>query len=72
MKAPHLTRPGGLAVAIALRYTTDAANLAFALRLPEQTHQLAGTQVVTDLILPIADLAPAESITVPKLRHARL
>lgn len=63
VKALHLTRPGGLVVAITSRYTMDAANpsarrelgeladLVFAVRLPDQTHQLAGTQVVTDLLV---------------------
>lgn len=63
VKTLHLTRPGGLAIAISSRYTMDAANpaarrelaeladLVFAVRLPEQTHQLAGTQVVTDLLV---------------------
>lgn len=63
MKALHLTRPGGLVVAITSRYTMDSANpaarrelgeladLVFAVRLPDQTHQVAGTQVVTDLLV---------------------
>jgi len=63
VKALHLTRPGGLVVAITSRYTMDSANpaarrelgeladLVFAVRLPDQTHQLAGTQVVTDLLV---------------------
>jgi SAM-dependent methyltransferase len=63
VKALHLTRPGGLVAAITSRYTPDAGNpaarrelaeladLVFAVRLPEQTHQLAGTQVVTDLLV---------------------
>ena len=63
VKGLHLTRPGGLAIAITSRYTMDSANpaarrelsdladLVFAVRLPEQTHQLAGTQVVTDLLV---------------------
>jgi len=63
IKRLHLTRPGGLAVAITSRYTMDSTNpaarrelgeladLVFAVRLPEQTHQLAGTQVVTDLLV---------------------
>ena len=63
VKALHLTRPGGLAIAVTSRYTMDSANpaarrelseladLVFAVRLPEQTHQLAGTQVVTDLLV---------------------
>jgi predicted RNA methylase len=63
VKALHLTRPGGLLAAITSRYTMDSTNpaarreladladLVFAVRLPEQTHQLAGTQVVTDLLV---------------------
>ena len=63
MKALHLTRPGGLVAAITSRYTMDSTNpaarrelaeladLVFAVRLPEQTHQLAGTRVVTDLLV---------------------
>jgi N12 class adenine-specific DNA methylase len=63
VKALYLTRPGGLVAAITSRYTMDATNpaarrelaeladLVFAVRLPEQTHQLAGTQVVTDLLV---------------------
>jgi N12 class adenine-specific DNA methylase len=63
VKALYLTRSGGLVAAITSRYTMDAANpaarrelaeladLLFAVRLPEQTHQLAGTQVVTDLLV---------------------
>jgi N12 class adenine-specific DNA methylase/predicted RNA methylase len=63
VKALHLTRPGGLVAAITSRYTMDAANpaarrelaeladLVFAVRLPAGTHGLAGTDVVTDLLV---------------------
>lgn len=63
VKALHLTRPGGLVAAITSRYTMDSVNpaarrelasladLVYAVRLPEQTHQRAGTEVVTDLLI---------------------
>ncbi|WAX58516.1 hypothetical protein M6B22_07060 [Jatrophihabitans cynanchi] len=73
VKALHLTRPGGITIAITSRYTMDAANpaarrelaeladLVFAVRLPEQTHQVAGTQVVTDLLVLRRRLPGVES-----------
>ena len=63
IKALRLTRPGGLVAAITSRYTLDAVNpsarrelaeladLVYAVRLPEQAHHHAGTQVVTDLLV---------------------
>src|SRR6266700_4120898 len=64
VKSLHLTRPGGLVMALTSRYTMDARNpaarreiasladLAGALRLPGGAHQrAAGTAVVTDLLI---------------------
>jgi N12 class adenine-specific DNA methylase/SAM-dependent methyltransferase len=64
IKALHLTRPGGLVVALTSRYTLDARNpaarremahlgdLIGAVRLPSNAHRrAAGTQVVTDLLI---------------------
>ncbi|GAA2224127.1 helicase-related protein [Micromonospora olivasterospora] len=64
IKSLHLTRPGGLVVALTSRYTMDAANpaarremaaladLVAAVRLPTSAHEhAAGTKVVTDLLI---------------------
>ncbi|WP_433121983.1 DEAD/DEAH box helicase family protein [Micromonospora sp. CA-246542] len=64
IKSLHLTRPGGLVVALTSRYTMDAANpaarremaaladLVAAVRLPTSAHEAAaGTKVVTDLLV---------------------
>lgn len=64
IKSLHLTRPGGLVVALTSRYTMDSANpaarremaamadLVAAVRLPTGAHQeTAGTKVVTDLLI---------------------
>lgn len=64
IKALHLTRPGGLVVALTSRYTLDARNpaarremaeladLVGAVRLPTNAHRrAAGTAVVTDLLI---------------------
>jgi N12 class adenine-specific DNA methylase/SAM-dependent methyltransferase len=64
IKSLHLTRPGGLLVAITSRYTMDAANpaarremseladLIGAVRLPSGAHRnTAGTNVVTDVLV---------------------
>jgi N12 class adenine-specific DNA methylase/predicted RNA methylase len=63
VKSLHLTRPGGLVAVITSLYTMDAVNpaarrdigaladLVYAVRLPEQAHRYAGTQVVTDLLI---------------------
>ncbi len=64
VKSLHLTRPGGLVVAITSRYTLDARNpaarrelagladLVGAIRLPSDAHQrAAGTTVVTDILV---------------------
>ena len=64
IKSLHLTRPGGLVVAITSRYTLDARNpavrreladladLVGAIRLPSDAHQrAAGTSVVTDVLV---------------------
>ncbi|MEV4773081.1 DEAD/DEAH box helicase family protein [Micromonospora humida] len=64
IKSLHLTRPGGLVVALTSRYTMDAANpaarremaavadLVAAVRLPTGAHEdAAGTKVVTDLLI---------------------
>src|SRR6266571_8105738 len=64
VKSLHLTRPGGLVMALTSRYTMDARNpaarreiasladLVGAVRLPSGAHQrAAGTRVVTDLLV---------------------
>ena len=64
IKSLHLTRPGGLVVALTSRYTLDSRNpaarremaqladLVGAVRLPSRAHQqAAGTSVVTDLLV---------------------
>jgi N12 class adenine-specific DNA methylase len=64
IKSLHLTRPGGLVVALTSRYTLDSANpaarremaaladLVAAVRLPTGAHEnAAGTKVVTDLLI---------------------
>ena len=63
-KSLHLTRPGGMVVALTSRYTLDAADdtarrrlyelgdLVGAVRLPERAHkELAGTEVITDVLV---------------------
>lgn len=64
LKSLHLTRPGGLVLALTSRYTLDAANpaarremaeladLVGAVRLPSGSHRrAAGTEVVTDVLV---------------------
>ena len=64
IKALHLVKPGGLVAIVTSRYTLDARNpaarramydladLTAAIRLPNGAHQrLAGTQVVTDVLV---------------------
>jgi N12 class adenine-specific DNA methylase/SAM-dependent methyltransferase len=64
LKSLHLTKPGGMVLALTSRYTLDAVNpaarremagladLAGAIRLPAGAHQrAAGTDAVTDLLL---------------------
>ncbi|WP_181059404.1 helicase [Pseudoclavibacter sp. AY1H1] len=63
-KSLHLTRPGGMVVALTSRHTLDAADdsarrrlyelgdLVGAVRLPERAHkELAGTDVITDVLV---------------------
>jgi N12 class adenine-specific DNA methylase len=64
IKSLHLTRPGGLVMALTSRYTMDSANpaarremmqladLVAAVRLPSGAHErTAGTQAITDLLI---------------------
>lgn len=64
IKSLHLTRPGGLVMALTSRYTMDSANpaarremmqladLVAAIRLPSGAHErTAGTQAITDLLI---------------------
>ena len=64
IKSLHLTRPGGLVMALTSRYTMDGANpaarremmeladLVAAIRLPSGAHErTAGTQAITDLLI---------------------
>ncbi|RBM18128.1 helicase [Prauserella sp. PE36] len=64
VKSLHLTKPGGIVIALTSRYTLDAVNpaarremaqladLVGAVRLPSGAHQrAAGTQAVTDLLI---------------------
>ncbi len=64
IKSLHLTRPGGLVMALTSRYTMDSANpaarremmqladLVAAIRLPTGAHErTAGTQAITDLLI---------------------
>ncbi|MFC4951080.1 hypothetical protein [Pseudonocardia sp. GCM10023141] len=64
IKSLHLTRPGGLVIAVTSRYTLDARNpvarreladladLVGAIRLPSDAHQrAAGTSVITDILV---------------------
>lgn len=73
LKSLHLTRPGGLVVALTSRYTLDARNsaarkemasladLVGAVRLPERSFaRSSGTDVVVDLVVMRRRLAGAE------------
>lgn len=63
LKSLHLTKPGGLMLAITSRYTLDSTrdahrrelaelgDLIGAIRLPNTAHRAAGTQAVTDIVV---------------------